>query len=61
MTGSAKMDGRMRYVALHVLGAAAFFFLLNLYVLGTPLEHSLLWGVGLGAVAGFLAWQQMKR
>ena len=60
--GSIMTSQRMRYVALHALGAAAFFFVLNQYVLGTPLEHSILWGIGLGAVAGYLAWQQhMKR
>jgi hypothetical protein len=61
MTEDAMTAEQMRYVALHTLGAAAFFFVLNLYVLGTALEHSVLWAVGFGAMAGFLAWQHMKR
>jgi hypothetical protein len=56
MTASA-----WRYIALHVAGAAAFGFLLNRFALATSVEIALLWGIGLGAMAGMLAWQQTKR
>jgi hypothetical protein len=50
-----------RYIALHVLGAAAFIFVLNHFILDTGLQTSLTWGVVFGAMAGVLAWQQTKR
>ena len=47
-------------VALHALLAAAFFFVLNYYLLHTDLEASLSWALALGGVAAVIAYRQMK-
>ncbi len=51
----------MRYIAMHAVGAAAFIFVLNYFVLKTEMQSTLIWVVGFGAAAAFLAWQQTKR
>jgi hypothetical protein len=51
----------LRFIVLHVLGAGAFIFVLNYFVLNTGMQSSLIWTVGFGAMAGFVAWQQIKR
>ena len=50
-----------RYIALHALGAAAFIFVLNHFILKTELQSSLTWAAVFGGAAAFLAWQQTKR
>ena len=51
----------LRKIALHVVCAAVFIFALNYFVLNTGLQSALIWTVGFGAMAGFVAWQQIKR
>jgi hypothetical protein len=53
--------GPYGYIALHGLVAAAFFFVLQRFVLNQSFETSLLWGGLLGAGAAAIAWQQMRR
>jgi hypothetical protein len=47
-------------VVMHALLAAAFFFILNYYLLGTGLESSLSWALALGGIAAGIAYRQMK-
>jgi len=47
-------------VVLHASLAAAFFFVLNYYLLHTGLESSLSWALALGGVAAVIAYRQMK-
>ena len=48
-------------VVTKALVAAAFFFCLQLYILRASLDTSLLWMVGMGCCAGYLAWSQHTR
>jgi Na+-transporting NADH:ubiquinone oxidoreductase subunit NqrB len=50
-----------RYIALHAVGAAAFFFVLQRYTLHASLEMSLLWALVLGGCAAGLAYTQSNR
>ena len=50
-----------RYIALHAVAAAAFFFVLQRYTLNASLETSLLWALVLGGCAAGLAYTQSKR
>ena len=52
---------KLRYIVLHTLGAAAFIFVLNKYILGTSIESSVFWAIGFGAMAGGLAYQHTQR
>lgn len=52
---------RIRYVALHVIVAAVFIFVLNFLVLKTELQSAVFWAIGFGAMAGGLAYQQSGR
>ncbi len=61
MKGALMSSEKIRYIALHTLGAAAFIFILNKYILGTSLESSVFWMIGFGAMAGGLAYQHTKR
>lgn len=56
------MNGaRIRYIALHVVVAAVFIFVLNFLVLKTELQSAVFWAIGFGAMAGGLAYQQSGR
>ena len=54
------MDKR-RYVSLHTLGAAAFIFVLNFFVLGTALQTALIWAIGFATLAFLVARQHTQR
>jgi Na+-transporting NADH:ubiquinone oxidoreductase subunit NqrB len=58
--GSAAMK-HWRYIALHAVVAAAFFFVLQRYTLQASLETSLLWALVLGGCAAGLAYRQSNR
>jgi hypothetical protein len=49
-----------RYIALHAVAAAAFFFVQR-YTLHASLETSLLWALVLGGCAAGLAYRQSNR
>ena len=48
-------------IALHTTLAAAFFFVLQRFLMSATLESSLVWALAGGAGAAFLAWQQASR
>jgi hypothetical protein len=50
-----------RYIALHTLGAGAFIFLLQRYIMGASLDLSLLWALAFGGCAAGLAYRQTHR
>jgi hypothetical protein len=50
-----------RYIALHTLGAGAFIFVLQRYVMSASLELSLLWALAFGGCAAGLAYRQSNR
>ena len=50
-----------RYIGLHAVAAAAFFFVLQRYTLHASLETSLLWALVLGGGAAGLAYTQSNR
>ncbi len=50
-----------RDVVLKGAVASAFFFVLQYVILRASLDSSLLWAVGLGFGASFLAWTQARR
>jgi Na+-transporting NADH:ubiquinone oxidoreductase subunit NqrB len=50
-----------RYIALHAVAAAAFFFVLQRYTLNASLETSLLWALVFGGCAAGLAYTQSNR
>ena len=52
---------KWRYVALHMVAAAAFIFLLQRYALHASLESSLLWMLVFGGCAAGLAIMQSNR
>ena len=51
----------IRYIVLHAVGAAAFIFVLNYYILKAELQSAVFWAIGFGAMAGGLAYKQSKR
>lgn len=51
---------KLRYVSLHTVGAAAFIFVLNFFVLGTNLQTALIWAIGFGVMAFILARQHTR-
>ena len=56
------MNGQLiQKMAFHGILAAAFFFVLNYYLLKTELESAVSWAIGLGVFAAGLAYQQAKR
>jgi Na+-transporting NADH:ubiquinone oxidoreductase subunit NqrB len=59
--GSVDIMKRWRYIALHALVAAAFFFVLQRYAMSASLDSSLLWAMVLGGVAAGLAYMQSNR
>ena len=48
-------------IGLHTVTAAAFFFLLQRYMMSATLESALVWALAGGAGAAYLAWQQNSR
>jgi hypothetical protein len=48
-------------IALHTIGAGAFFFAMPYFALGSGLGTSLLWSVCCAAGAAALAWSQSLR
>lgn len=48
---------KIRYMALHTVGAAAFIFVLNYFILGASLQTGLIWAIGFGAMAFLIARQ----
>jgi hypothetical protein len=60
-SGSVGTMRNWRYIALHTVVAAAFFFLLQRYALSASLESSLLWAVTFGGCAAGLAYMQSNR
>jgi hypothetical protein len=50
-----------RYIALHAVVAAAFFFLLQRYAMGATLNTSLLWGLAFGGCAAVVGYMQSNR
>jgi hypothetical protein len=53
--------GTYGYIAIHGGLAAAFFFVLQRFVLNQTIESSLLWGGLLGVGAAGIAWLQTRR
>lgn len=51
---------KLRYMSLHTIGAAAFIFVLNFFVLGTNLQTALIWAIGFGVMAFILARQHTR-
>jgi hypothetical protein len=51
---------KLRYISLHTVGAAAFIFVLNFFVLGTNLQTALIWAIGFGVMAFILARQHTR-
>lgn len=60
-SGGIEAMRKWGYVALHAVVAATFIFLLQRYVLNASLDSGLLWAVGFGLCAAFLAYNQTKR
>lgn len=52
---------RIMRAAMHAVGAAAFFFVLQRFALDQDVQSSLLFGLALGAGAGLLSWTQTGR
>lgn len=46
---------------MHAATAAAFFFVLDLFVLRSTLDSAIRWAVAMAAFAALLAWQQSNR
>ncbi len=46
---------KLRYMALHTVGAAVFIFVLNFLILGTSLQTALIWAIG------FATWPSCSR
>jgi hypothetical protein len=52
---------QMTDVALKGVVAAAFFFVLQYFILKASFDTSLFWTIALGGGAGLLAWNQHTR
>ena len=55
------MNPNLIRVATHAAGAAAFFFVLQHYIMHETVETSLLWAGSLAVAAALLAWSQTRR
>lgn len=53
--------GKWVRIALHAIGAGAFVFVLQHYILHQTLEVSAIWALGFAAAGGHLAWLQSSR
>lgn len=52
---------RIIRAAMHAVGAAAFFYVFQRYVLNQDMASSLMFGAALGAGAALLSWSQTGR
>lgn len=52
---------QIRYMSLHTVGAAAFIFVLNFFILGTSLQSALIWAIGFGMLAFLIARRHTRR
>ena len=51
----------VRRIAIHAIGAGAFFFVIQRFVLNESLATSLVWASFFCLAAGCLAWSQSRR
>lgn len=59
--GSVGAMKNWRYIALHAVAAAAFFFVLQRYAMSASLETSLIWALAFGGCAAGFAYMQSNR
>jgi len=52
--------GGWQSMLFHVVGAAAFFFVLQKFLMKADTETSFVWALAGGAGAGWFAWHQSK-
>lgn len=55
------MRGGWQSLVFHAAGAAAFFFVLQKFLINSSTETSLVWALAGGVGAAWLAWHQSKR
>ncbi len=55
------MSQGWRSLVFHAVGAAAFFFVLQKFLINSTTETSLVWALAGGLGAAWLAWHQSKR
>ncbi len=58
MPGNVGPMKHWRYITLHAVAAAAFFFVLQRYTMNASLELSLLWALVFGTCAAAFAYAQ---
>lgn len=58
MPGEMPSDAKLRYVALYTVGIALLVFVINLAVLKTPMQSTLMWTALFAAIAFAMAWRQ---
>ena len=51
---------KLRYIALHTIGAIVFIFVLNHMILKTDIQTALMWAAGFGAMAFAMAFRHMR-
>jgi hypothetical protein len=55
---NANTGARWRYIALHAIGAGAFFFVLQRFAFSQSVDNSLLWAAFFAVAAALVAWRQ---
>jgi hypothetical protein len=56
--GDRSGTARLGYVALHAVGAGAFFFVLQRFAFAQSVENSLMWAGFFAVAAALVAWRQ---